>query len=147
MHDLTTATAYPCEGTAALRPQRPTLTLIEGGLSAREGRTPVTSSALLPRQLAAFLASGALVIALAVLASWLSDAAIASAMPAPSALAVEEVVVMPGDTLWGIAEGRAVDGMTTSALVSWIEERNDLAGSTLAPGQRIVVPTGDTTTR
>lgn len=145
MHHLTSATAYPCEGSVALSPQAPTLTLIEGGLSSRAGRPELSRGELLPRQLLALLVSGALVIVMALLASWASDVAVAAATP--SSLATEEVVVTTGDSLWGIAEGRSVPGMSTAALVAWIEEANDLSGTVLTPGQRIVVPTGDTTAR
>lgn len=145
MHHLTSATAYPCEGSVALSPQAPKLTLIEGGLSSRAVRPELSRGELLPRQLLALLVSGALVIVMALLASWASDVAVASATP--SSLAAEEVVVTTGDSLWGIAEGRSVPGMSTAALVAWIEEANDLSGTVLTPGQRIVVPTGDTTTR
>lgn len=145
MTDRTPATAYFCEGSVALNPQAPTLTLIEGGLSRRPTHAASRTSQLAPRQLAALLVLGSLVVALALLASWASDAVIAGAAPAAGSIESEVVTVMPGDTLWGLAEERDVPGMSTAAVVAWIEGENGLTGSFLAPGQRIVVPARVTT--
>jgi LysM repeat protein len=47
-------------------------------------------------------------------------------------------VVRPGDTLWSIAAAR-YSGDTREGI--WqLQRRNHLAGTTLTPGQRLVVP-------
>ena len=47
-------------------------------------------------------------------------------------------VVRPGDTLWSIAAAR-YSGDTREGI--WkLQQRNHLAGTTLTPGQRLVVP-------
>ena len=47
-------------------------------------------------------------------------------------------VVQPGDTLWSIAAGRYV-GDTREGV--WkLQRRNHLLGTTISPGQRLVLP-------
>lgn len=47
-------------------------------------------------------------------------------------------VVRPGDTLWSIAEARYAGDPRKGI---WrLEQRNHLAGATISPGQRLVVP-------
>jgi LysM repeat protein len=47
-------------------------------------------------------------------------------------------VVQPGDTLWSIAAGRY--GGDPRAGVWRLQQRNGLAGTTITPGQKLVVP-------
>lgn len=52
-----------------------------------------------------------------------------------------QVVVEPGDTLWGIASEAAEPGQVR-AMVHRIQELNALSGSGLAAGQELAVPLG-----
>jgi LysM repeat protein len=47
-------------------------------------------------------------------------------------------IVQPGDSLWSIAAARY--GGDPRAGVWKLQERNALAGTTIAPGQRLVIP-------
>ena len=136
---------YPCVGSSALAPSAPSLVLIEGGAPVRAAR-PARRSARRPggldarQTLVALVAGGLLVLAVCI-ASAATDAL--AQMRVASALdgaAVETVVVRPGDSLWGIAEGREPEGVGTADVVSWIEETNSLTGACLEAGQRLVVP-------
>jgi LysM repeat protein len=50
------------------------------------------------------------------------------------------VVVKPGDTLWSIA-ARTYAGDPREGV--WeLEQRNHLAGATIVPGERLVLPSG-----
>jgi LysM repeat protein len=50
------------------------------------------------------------------------------------------IVVRPGDTLWAIAE-RTYPGDAREGV--WrLEQRNDLRGPTIVPGQHLVLPAG-----
>lgn len=60
----------------------------------------------------------------------------ASGAPAASR---RSVVVQPGETLWQIAR-RAVPAADPRETVARIADLNDLDGSTVHPGQRLVVP-------
>jgi LysM repeat protein len=55
-----------------------------------------------------------------------------------SAGTAEVYVVQPGDTLWSIASGHYAGDPREGV---WkLERRNHLAGTTISPGQRLVVP-------
>jgi LysM repeat protein len=55
-----------------------------------------------------------------------------------SAGQAEVYVVQPGDTLWSIAAGRYA-GDTREGV--WkLERRNHLLGTTISPGQKLVLP-------
>ncbi|MBQ6394768.1 MAG: LysM peptidoglycan-binding domain-containing protein [Atopobiaceae bacterium] len=73
----------------------------------------------------------------------LQDADAAGIDSAWNAVSLEEVVVLPGDTLWGIAEEHPVEGLTTEQLVHCIEEENGLSGAFLSVGERLLVPGGE----
>ncbi|MBQ6651273.1 MAG: LysM peptidoglycan-binding domain-containing protein, partial [Atopobiaceae bacterium] len=53
---------------------------------------------------------------------------------------LEEVVVMPGDSLWQLAESHPVAGVSTADVVSYISESNDLPSANLQVGQHLLVP-------
>jgi LysM repeat protein len=49
-------------------------------------------------------------------------------------------VVQPGDTLWSIASARYAGDPREGV---WkLQRRNHLAGTTISPGQRLVIPSG-----
>ena len=50
------------------------------------------------------------------------------------------VQVRPGDTLWGIAEKHAAQGIDVSQLVDEISDVNHLQAGSLQPGERIGIP-------
>jgi LysM repeat protein len=55
-----------------------------------------------------------------------------------SAGTAEVYVVQPGDTLWSIASGHYAGDPREGV---WkLERRNHLAGTTISPGQRLVLP-------
>ncbi|MFC3801260.1 LysM peptidoglycan-binding domain-containing protein [Cohnella sp. GCM10012308] len=58
----------------------------------------------------------------------------------PAAASEATVSVDSGDTLWSIAEGAKPAGMKTIAAVHLIMKRNGLTSSTIASGQRLVLP-------
>ena len=51
----------------------------------------------------------------------------------------EEVTVMPGDTLWSIAQNVAPNA-DAQAVVAGIEELNQLDTLTVQPGQKLAIP-------
>lgn len=133
---------YAFEGTAALatRPAR-RLTLVEGGLN-RKGAAPAPRMGRLDAlQLVFAILAGVAVVAAIVLASALSDLAISSSRTrALEDVATTTVTVSEGDSLWGIAAERPVEGVETADLVRWIADANALDGASLRPGQSLVVP-------
>lgn len=60
-------------------------------------------------------------------------------VPASRSDAPGSVTVRSGDTLWGLAERYAPDGVDPRAYVDLLEETNDLSGG-LAAGMRIRLP-------
>lgn len=65
-------------------------------------------------------------------------AALGAARPTSGAAPETRYVVQAGDSLWAIAESH-YDGDPREAI--WrIEQRNDLRGVTLRPGQELVLP-------
>lgn len=152
-------------GTSALKVERenaPRLTLIEGGLGKAEKSRPTGKPAVEPvvravssydeapavmlrvltrGQLVVFgvVATVLLVVGLTV-STLFANASARAAQDAISAAPSCEVSVMSGDTLWGIAEEHGVEGASTSDVVRWIQEANDLEGASLSVGQSLVVP-------
>ena len=53
---------------------------------------------------------------------------------------MEVMHVCEGDTIWGIASDCHIDGVSTSELVQWLREQNNLSTACLLPGQALVVP-------
>lgn len=129
------------DGTAALKASpRTNLVLIEGGRCASRAPRSV-SSRLSVRQACAFLFAGVLLIAALGLVATLSEAISSSSLQSALGDLPESVlVVSDGDTLWSIASSVEVDGVSTSDVVSWICERNDLSDALLVAGQRLVIP-------
>lgn len=64
-----------------------------------------------------------------------AGAALHSGAPEPT----HQVVVAPGDTLWGLASGAARGGDVRS-MITHIEELNGLSGADLAVGQTLRIP-------
>lgn len=131
-----------------------TLTLIEGGLAEDRMRTSscehVTTS-LLDRARAERLSShglslrccfAAFAFFAALFMMWLASTSIADAALSSKTAAIREATtfVRPGDGLLSIAAEHPVEGLTTEQTAQWIEERNDLEGITLQPGQQLIVP-------
>ena len=140
-HNACTA-VYAFEGTAALaaRPAR-RLTLVEGGLGRRHGAPVRRAGELDARQLGLTLVAGVAVVAAIVLGSILSDLVISSSRArALEGVATTTVTVSEGDSLWGIAAERPVEGVETADLVRWIADANFLDDASLRPGQSLVVP-------
>lgn len=64
--------------------------------------------------------------------------ALGAARPSSGAPPEARYVVVPGDTLWGIAERRYAGDLREAV---WrIEQRNELAGGVLQPGQVLILP-------
>lgn len=57
-----------------------------------------------------------------------------------SQVAMEEIVVHQGDTLWGIASEHDIEGLDTSEVIRFIQVENGLEGSGIYAGQRLSVP-------
>lgn len=80
------------------------------------------------------LITAALLFAQAVSRSTAYDAAVSAIDAAAS------VTVQPGDTLWGIAQGHAVDGLSTRQVVDLVKDWNQLDGGLISPGMTLIVP-------
>lgn len=142
---------YYTTGSEAVRiqPSR-TLVLIDGGRDVRSPQSPRTyheqATSKGHRVLTTSQGILAFCLALAVFVSVLSaglvrDLKIVEARnEALAGIAVEEVVVQPGDSLWQIAEAHPVAGVSTPDLVSYISETNSLPNANLNVGQHLLVP-------
>lgn len=133
---------YLCDGTSALAVKYPQLTLIEGG----KGRAyaPVKSN---DQQHSLSLFKTVLVFSVILAATlalvMLRDASISSSIDSVLDQAQTQTIkVVSGDTLWGLAEAHPVKGVSTKDVVSWLKEMNHLEGSSLNPGQVLVVAAG-----
>jgi hypothetical protein len=119
--------------------QRPRFRVIEGGASRQSERNPRRAAHHVHA-----LTATLLLVALVVVMLFLN--AVADRMVqrrVDDALAdttVENVVVMPGDTLWDIADRHPVPGCTTQELVRVIRDINDIDDANLSIGMCIDVP-------
>ena len=140
---------YDTEGSSALVPSYPMLTLYEGGAARtapKEARRVAAAEPIsrphLARREAVTVVVCTLMVAFGLLAAFMASKASVSARlsTALSTIPSQEVVVEAGDSVWGLAAQHQVDGYSTSELARWISEKNSLGSSVLQPGQVIMVP-------
>lgn len=138
---------------------RPAFIVLEGGLSkGRTGATPAQpiskpvqelshhqhvepQKRVAQRSGAALLLVAALVSLAICVVSVIATHVIESKL-SKSLASVEgiEYVVIKGDSLWSIASNNPIEGHSTSDVVTWISERNDLESGLIIPGQSLIVP-------
>ena len=95
---------------------------------------------VLQHQLAVFTALLALVVVLAGVCHLSDCMAAARVADALDGCVQTTVTVMPGDSLWHIAETHAVKGCSTAELVRHIEDTNHLESAQLSVGMQLQVP-------
>lgn len=142
---------YSTEGSSALVPSYPTLTLIEGGAArsiqreAPRSREENVGRARISRIDALTVAVCTLMVFAALLAALFVSRAVTSSRfdAALASIPAQEVVVETGDSVWGLAAQYPVKGYSTSELAKWITEKNSLGTSALQPGQVLMVPASD----
>jgi hypothetical protein len=122
----------------------PATALVRPGAPARVQARPRTAAAPLRltrrgRIVAAVLA--ALVLAGLSLAIALSAQATSQPGPARGVQGLAQVTVLPGQSLWAVAE-KADPGADTRTVVQRIVELNSLSGSAVYAGQQLWVPRG-----
>lgn len=150
MNAMACDTRFVSEGSSALQASPVRLRLVEGGLSrpavAKPSSTTSSAREIAPRQaslgarLALPLVALGMTVALLV-ASLLMDTAAASGRASAFAqVGTEAVTVMPGDSLWSLAEEHPVDGASTAEVVDFISQENGLSSSNLSIGQSVYVP-------
>lgn len=110
-----------------------------GLTSAPPVRQPITlcERAYARRRLAALLAAGLVVAALVVSLGMLRATAADGGVPEGTTV----VQVRSGETLWDLAE-RVAPRAPAAAVVERIRQLNGMSGSTVHPGQPLVVPDG-----
>lgn len=87
-----------------------------------------------------FLVICSMVLALVGIA-FLSDAsAMARKTSSFTDISTEIVTVMPGESIWSIAENHPVNGCSTAEVVEFITQENELSSSMLSSGQQLSVP-------
>lgn len=143
MKNIELANTYGVAGTSALKPQPMQFVVIDGTKGALPAKPePQTEKLTTANIVCAYLA---LVVVVALLAAVYTFVDISVSSRVQSALSEVEattIYVTPGDSVWSLAESHPIDGFATSDVVRWIEEKNELASSTLLPGQQIEVPSG-----
>ena len=90
--------------------------------------------------LACFLIALIIVSAICVVSVMASQARESKFSSAIATTPTYEYVVSKGDSLWSIASTTNVQGYSTSDVVSWIQELNDLDGGLIQPGQTLLIP-------
>ena len=148
---------YATNGNTALQSARkPHFVVIDGGLANQDYRQErsheprpvrvrevVAAQPFVPslvQRLAVIAAAAAVIAVLAVTSLFMANAHGASVASAYAGAELQEVVVHSGDTLWGIAEEHAVEGVDTAELVELIRSENALESANLSVGQHLMVP-------
>ena len=132
--------SYRCDGTSALAPEYPALTLIQGGKSKVAASSPAVESkrnVFSVKDIAVLVAIALVACALCVARDRFISANIANAL---ENVQTTVVTVHDGDTLWGLAQNYSVSGVSTKDLVEWIESENNLDNANIRAGQALVVP-------
>ena len=132
---------FTVNGTSALKAETaPRLFLIKGGRN-DESTQPVSAAPFVmdsPFVLIVVLAAVALLIgAMSISLDAIRDVSFSDAICDAGTVAVD---VVPGDTIWSIAEAHKPSGAQTSDVVDWIRRENNLSSSNLSIGQNLVVP-------
>lgn len=73
-------------------------------------------------------------------ASHVEDAAAWFQVERDGRFEAREVVVRPGDTLWGIARDHGPADVDVRETIDWIRRNNDMRNATVYPGQVLKVP-------
>ena len=111
------------------------LVLIEGGRHHAKARTVHSASSR--SHIAAFLCALALACAFGATLAGIHATRVHNRLVACDTC---EVRVLPGQTMWSLAQEHGVEGVSESELVSWIRDANGLDSALLMPGQLLVVP-------
>lgn len=88
-------------------------------------------------------AAAALVLVLALGGATVLARRDASATAAMDSVEMTEVLVQPGDSLWGLAEEHGIEGVSTAQTVELILAWNGLESSTIQAGTVLAVPDSD----
>lgn len=142
MSSQSLAVAYADHRTATQA--TPVFRVIEGGRRGHEAARSrsVHGAAHLGAREALLGLFGVALVLVTLASAWrISDALVsARAHDAPAGCSSAAVTVLPGDSLWLIAERHPVSGCTTAELVRHIKEANHLSTSALSAGMVLDVP-------
>ena len=118
---------------------RPRLRVIEGGRSNRGSQSVHAKLSVRERFIAYAFVISAVCSLCGVwrLVDMRTQTRVAEALAAASS---QDVIVHPGDTLWGLAESHPVPGCTTSEVVHAICATNHIEDACLSVGMTISVP-------
>lgn len=142
---------YETLGTSALAPQsvQPRLTLLRGGRDPQAYQPHLEqtdTTATFDRSTVKRYKHG-FIVAVIIVGFMFAAGLIASDQLAAQRIAQAQAhlhytssVVMPGDTLWAIAEAHRIKGMSTRETLRLIEERNHVSSQTLSVGMSLSVP-------
>ena len=140
------ACTYATEGTLARNAARPQFRVIEGGAAhaATAHGHGTRRRHGMPRREARVLCAAACCVMVVLGALWYAGDIRASArrQQAFAAASYETIVVMPGETLWSIAQQHPVQGCTTAEVVRHISQSNALGSGLLTSGMELSVPVG-----
>lgn len=132
---------FVVDGTSALKTEaQPRLYVVDGeraSMSEQKARSNAGASAFPFFATVVFAA-----VSLLIAAIFISEDATrtASAADALRSTGIAYVVVVPGDTIWDLAESHKPSGTQTSDVVDWIRRENNLITSNLRIGQSLMVP-------
>lgn len=135
------AISFAANGTSALKADAvPDLYLIEGGRNDKSTQSvhtvPISNN--FPILLTVVLIAAVLLIgAMGISLDAVRQASFSDAICDAGTVAVD---VVPGDTIWSIAEAHKPSGAQTSDVVDWIRRENNLSTSNLIIGQNLMVP-------
>ena len=140
---MTRSSGYSTNGSSALALQCNGFTVYEGGLNRMPSSNHDELQAqklTLAQSLKAFMAIALLLCALGATLVYSNAAAQAMFEASFSNVPTTTVTVHTGDSLWDIAQDHTPQGCSTSSVVRWITQHNNLDSSLIVSGQKLVVP-------
>ena len=139
-------TQVTCTDASVAQALRKQFKLIEGGVDPYKAVNSVPQQPVHNRPhpkhsgLACFLIAFIIISAICVVSVMVSHVRESKFSSVIASTPTYEYVVSQGDSLWSIATTADIRGYSTSDVVSWIMEINNLDAGLIQPGQTLLVP-------
>lgn len=132
------------DGSSALRPNVRSFTIVRGGSSGDQlaGEFFQNQGSEITNRDKAFMLIITFMIGLLIggVVIWRDAELFRRASLVGASISTTEITVVPGDSVWSLAQKYQLPEMTQAETVAWINSTNSLKSDVLKPGQILLVP-------